>query len=675
MNGTSRPPRRWPLALTVSLGLLAFLTLRMTTLDRAGEPAPGEVAEFGLLPSHLVGGTAMSLPQYVPLPREWGALPFGAAAVPAFVLAGPSTWSLRLTAVLWHTCTLAVFALLAASLGGWRSAALFSAAWTLAPPLLVELQQFGWPSHLEACLPAGAALLALTAALRRDSAGLALFAGVLAGLAGSFAYSAAPVALAAAGVAVAASCRGWPIHPVAVTGGVVLGLAPALLQRVLWSGPAAAWQCADGDLRSVLLVVEGDHWQYSGEGALARAASLVGRDLAGMWGYGGGGEEGTALGWAVLVALVALTLAGLTRRPARVARPGLVGRDARVRWVVTRTAAGVIGLYALAALASGIELQPRYLSPLAPWALMVACGGAAMFGLPRRDAASGGRLALAVAGAALLLVSGTQVAWWDLGRGPGAGQLDRHLRGDRFALAVHERLSERPDAIQAVLREHPAQRVEALQAAGRAAQVRGSGAGAVRLSDHPVGVHPWIWEGWGIGLARDMGPSAARDLPAWMASTEADPRRRIAFGLGRGGPYHGPVALADPVPVALQREYCAGLGALQVYRRYPLFRHDPPWSARELVPGCDPDAVAIGAGMELARELLPDSGLAGGEGLLAWLHGPASDAAFAAAFECGFTAEREALEALRDEDWEDAAPPSTLEACLDSAPDSGAQGS
>ena len=649
---------------------VAFVALRTATLSRCVEPAIGEVCEFGLLADHASSGRVLlPLPEYVPLPREVGALPQGLFCAPLFAVFGSSSFALRLGNVLWHGVTALLFALLAGWLVGWRGALLFGGLWSLCPPLLSELQQFGWPSHLEMVALVAAGFLGVVVAASRTALRVpgSLLGGLSAGLAVAYAYSALPMALCLAVGVEVAHRRGlgparWPF-----LAGLIAGVAPAIVYRLGWTDSAQLWQLSDGRPLQFFLVWTGEYWQPATGGLRSRLADLLTHQLMGSWGFGDGDSPGTG-GWIYTAGVTAMASVGVARWwPA--ATP--------LRRLLVIVALACIATYLITCAVSGIEIQTRYLSPVAPFALLAASCCAA---LPLKR---GGRPAmdtvLALTAAAVVLVLGARVQWWDLTE-PSTVQLDGHVRGYRYADAVRTRIAARGTAaVLDAAQRHAHQRMDLLRIPGwalggpRNARSWWTSAQDVAV-ELPAAAHPLFWEGAGEALfpQQPLAPSARAELNAALALVDREisgpDAEKFAFGLGFGAPHrqldHGTwSAVMAELPAAARPAMCAGRGALEMDRRYGLFSTDIDTLAAGL-PGCTAETVAVGIGVQLARETLPDRPWPGGTPALEDWMADVPRPELQAACDCAYRAENEYLDRLANEPWRDLDGSPSLQRCL-----------
>jgi len=286
---------------------------------------------------------------------------------------------------------------------------------------------------------------------------------------------------------------------------------------------------------------------------------------------------------------------------------------------------------------------------------------------------------IALIAAAVVLVLGARVQFWDLADSPDI-HLDRHVRGFRYADAVRSRIgAQGAPAVLDAAQAHPTQRVDLLRVPGWVlGDPRDAGSwwaaarsGAAAL---PTGARALYWEGAGEALfpQHPGGAPQSAALSAVLAQVglELDgcDAARLAFGIGFGAPHRGLDTCAwssvmSELPRSARPAMCAGRGALEMDRRHDLFGTDLETLAQG-VPGCDPAALAVGLGLQLARETLPDRPWPGGApDLDDWLAEPLEPEQRAAG-ECAYRTESEFLGGLAGGDWRELDGSSTLERCL-----------
>lgn len=668
----------------------AFVVIRQFTLRRAFSPHTTEIADFGMLPEHLREGLIAPLPAYMPLIREGGSLAFGVFCAPVFEVMGSSVFALRTANVLWHVLVLVVFAAMAWRLGRVWSVLLFAGLWTLAPPALVKLQQFGWANHLETTLLGGLALLLLARSLGsrgwRPAALYAFGAGLTAGLATFYTY--VGLSLFAATLVTAVLVRLWRVGWLSVGAfvlGALLGLQPLIQARLGWFEPRGLWVLSGGDTMSFVLAQA--PLQHAGEdsGVLARASRLFFTRLPQVWGLNDPGQRIAALGWTYLGSLAALAALGVAHAVRnRQERPHL--RRGRSTLLIGATASVVVHLGAC--VMSGYEtsvLAARYLMPIAPFLMLLACAGAAAWRSERGWVRSA-VLGLTVVMAVIPLWMGA----WELasvGMLPAAAYRERNLRGYHFLSRMTQYLNTRPDPdLDALLERRPRERREVLLIVGEktalTARLHEPQGGEpwpdvvrARIAGFPEAAHPWLWEGAGRTI---VSPKLQRGGPNPHAVDQQLDARLVAELPAEPRLYHGlggwltvqrvndlataaAASGADPSGIAFPSA-CAGLATSQTHGRYGLLRTVPP--GQSWIQGCEETWLAVGVGMQLARETLPDAIWPDGEPLLRWwLPGGTRDAE-QEAFLCAYHAELAMLAAVASEDWDEADVEDPLDLCI-----------
>lgn len=658
----------------IAAACAAFAGVRTFTLLRTPSPNTAEVTEFGLFAEHLTRGLLGPPGAYMPLVREGGALLYGLFCAPLFAIAGPSFFTLRLSGVLWHATMLAVFGALAWRLARWRGVLLLATLWTLAPPSVVKLQQVGWASHLETAMLGGVALLALAMAVdarRRGScAAWALTAGVAAGLAPFFTYSGAGMA---AGVVIAAIWarpwrRGWPFC-VALGVGLALGVAPIFVSRLIWHDPQQYWALASGDPFTFLLGGFEANRATDGGGFLWRLFRLATRRLPEVMGFHQSPAQLVPVGRIYLVAGVTLLALGVSVRPrSRGEDEGHAGEDTRptTEAVILVGAGAAVFLHLVACAASDFDvntLHDRYLLPLFPFAALLASHGARV-GWSRGAVWRNWRLALLALAVAVPVVLGVA----ELTRTSPPVQVasaEFRIRGYRFTDPLRQHLAKLPPAELADLaQQHPLDRFEILRTHGEARSVGYLGQGVLAWSSAmgteaaamPGAGRPVLWEGIGRGLASGE-PFAGGVGAAVRTQDDEDPAvPSLLFGVGDGFrdirsshylPFLDEVEQATtPAQFA---HVCAGVGARLMHHRYGIQERLGP--GRTGIPGCREEWLAVGVGMQLARETLPDAEWLPGQPELGWYLPAQTPHRSETAFRCAYHAERDRQATVASPSW------------------------
>jgi len=681
--------RTWPVGL-VAATCAVFVVVRQFTLRRAFSPHTTEITDFGMLPEHLGEGLVAPLWTYMPLIREGGSLAFGVFCAPVFEVMGSSVFALRTANVLWHAMVLAVFAVMAWRLGRWWGVLLMGGLWTLAPPAVVELQQFGWANHLETTLLGGLSVLALGAAMGsrrwRPAAALAFAAGLAAGLATFFTY--VGLSMFAAALLAAILCRLWRVGWLSVAAfglGAGLGLLPLLQARLGWFDAGGLWALAGGDKMSFVLAQA--PLQHAGEqaGPLASAVRLIFLRLPTAWELGILGPRAALAGWIYMGSLGILAALGV-RRALRAGDDPKHERRGRAALLIGAAANVVVHLGACSV--SGYDttvLAARYLVPITPFVMLLACGGVEVWLRER------GRVRIAAK--VLTVIAAVIPLWmgmWDLAGEaslPSVAYREKNHRGYHFLsrMALYLRTDVSADEMDALIESRPQERPEYLRIVGEttaaSARSRHPGGGApwlaevnARFADFPDSAQPWLWEGAGHTVMQSLetGNRDHRSLPQRIDSTPmaglpVEPRIYHGFGGWLTIQHVQTLAAAvsadgaEPSHVTLPSA-CAGLAGSLMHQRYILLQATPP--GRSWVEGCEEEWLAVGVGMQLARETLPAARWPTGEPDLRWWVPGGDEVAQQEAFLCGYEAEMALLAAVADDAWHDAEVTDPLDLCL-----------
>jgi len=377
-----------------------------------------------------------------------------------------------------------------------------------------------------------------------------------------------------------------------------------------------------------------------------------------------------------LVVLIGMGLSWLLRRRHGDAPP----RSDRAATAPLIGAAAVIGLHLLLCVFSDFDvhaLQDRYLMPAAPFAFLLACTAGS---IPLRPDRGRWRIPLALAAAALSLgLCATQLARFSVPSGP--LHVESLLEGSRFTPPLRSHLeSLSPEQRVELAEDHPHDRFDILRTHGEAASVSAlsgdPGAWARSLQARSVDVHPParapFWEGAGRFLHSELFLPGLVSVGSYVDPGPSDPQHRIhlLFGLGDGTLDHAPgeltstlILVARQLPDEDLPYVCAGVGARLMHHRYSLLEQPPPFFVLER---CREDWLAVGMGMQLARETLPGTAWPPDEPRLDWWV-PQDVASIAQdAFVCGYERERWGLVAIADEGWgEGDEPRSALVVCLE----------
>ncbi len=687
--GRLAPPSRWtssrgPLVLAITVSAVLFLGLRVGTLPTLGART-AEINEFGLLAVDLNNGLEEPLEGHITHPRELCSIPWGFFVAPVFRLLGPSMYSLRLSSVLWNTLALCVFALLAGRVAGWRGASLFGALWVLAPPGLVELQWFGLPNHLEACLISGLGLLCLSRAATLGRARSSLFwvtlAGLFAGLAVSFHYTSAPMPLAMA--ATVALCP-WryraPLFAFLALG-LFCGMCPVFATRLVDMGAGSA------DILGAAMAGPGEPKSESGYW-LARAVKLALVEPLALPGFDVS-HGGYGAGLAYVCGLALLCLPGLRRFLQVLARPA-GSRPLRSRG--SDTAGEVVAVccilflvgFVLAVLLLGLPYEHWDLAPVWPYGFLLATTS---LGSSRLRA--WGKEQLGPAAVLFALAFPLIPPCWALLHPPQREPfpcIDCMFKGYRPSQQVRERLESTSPAVlleRVVLGdtdrfewcEHLG--VGVALAHAEEGQERAFWAAVQRHGDRlPRLSRPAYWQGVGSTLvelerARDRAPGEQGSPTGRLVETiDSHVERRasrlaLAFGMGREfwseATHPNDPVVWNRITVELEEDtvwaMCAGSGAIGMYERH--WYHHPPGRTAPTIPpvplmlrkGCTIETMALGMGIELARETLPEEEWAD-PGLLLdrWYDGPSPQVA-RDQLAAGYRAERVYVHALQGTTW------------------------
>lgn len=675
---------RRAVALTISAAVVLFLVVRLYVLDHSWMHGEEQI-EFGLFADHLVhGGVSLDrLRDYQPQPREGGTLFFGAFCAPVFATAGSTYYSLRLCSVLWHTGTLVVLALLAALLAGPLGAALISALWILAPPLLIFLGHYGCPNHLEVTPLTGLAILLLAHGVGRGAARrlrlCTAACGLLCGLAITFHLSALPMVLAVALATEVAHRRAWGPSRWVYLAGLAVGLLPLLFNESYWSNLSGYWNSTGGNPLLFLIQEETSSYITSTKSVWARLLGFFRFNLFDMWDFQG--QRSLLQGAAYLAAILTLCLLGLSSPRGAPEEDAHTEGRVRQRSLVLLAAGAAVLLYTLATLLSGFELdmaEKRYLAPLMPYLLLLAASAAAIPGLRR------GRLLrpviTLVAALTALFLCGHALAITYFNAGTDA-RIDRWLRGYTWCdHPMGRSLARAPRQERlALVASRPRDRTQLLR-------IHGWAAGAGLLKDGlpdlqgarliqasaglPAVAAPYFWEGVGERLARwallDAGDKQQRrqrgtQIAGWVASQTPWPGLPyLAFGLGKQFHDDGSVEFLlqawapfiGSLPQGLRQQACAGLGSWSFSRRD--FN-----TARNLVEvkWCAPSAYAAGLGLQLAREILPVGAAPDPAPRLRWWSDDIASPSTARAFGCALRAESRRVAILAASGWREAPAP------------------
>jgi len=660
---------------------VSFVGVRTFTLERCFSPHTAEVCDFGMFAEHLSAGLMGPPPVYTPMAREAGSLVFGAFCSPLFVGDAGSFHALRLCSVMWHALLLTVFGTLAWHLGRWPGAVAFGALWALAPPAIVKLQQMGWASHVETTLFGGVAVWALSRAVvvagGWRSAAWALLAGLAAGGACAFAYAGASMAAAVAVTALAVRLwrKGWGA-PTALVIGMALGVLPAVLLRVLTYDAALTWTSARGDPLHFLMGWPAEFWVRAQVGWFNRMLEMVSRTLPEAWGFvaAPGARTTIRLGGLYLVSL--LVLAGIASTRGRRAVQEAAGPDPGRRVIRTAAISSVL-LHVLLCVCSGLSgefMRDRYVLPLAPYLMLLASGAAAV-GWRRGPWVANWPVPLVVASGVVVLALGAGELARIAACEP-AGYRERNLIGHRHTASLSTHLwNMQPHELLRLAADHPCDRRELATIHGDIGSGRGQRMGAIPQAwwhavvreswGQPPAAQPFFWEGVGRNVLLHGAISADQLPPAFHALRDrfwdpADPlAARVCFGMGtrhtnRGSPGFE-VSWRDlrksSSPEMLPA-LCAGVAASEMRERYGLrvSPADGVWEA--WIPGCQVSWLAMGIGMQLARETRPGASWPPGEPLLSWWFGPPHVHGAPQAFRCGYDLELDLLERLQSPDWQ-----------------------
>ena len=672
-----RLPPRYATILTV-VGLTAlYLIVRVAILGRSFDPMWDEERAFGLLPDHMLTGLIVPYLDYLTLAREGGSLLVGPPYAAVYAFFGSTFYSLRLCNVLFHAVTMVVFCLTAASVTGWRGAAVFGLLWCLAPPGLVNLQQAGWFNHLEACLPAGLALLLLAASLRaadhRWSWGIACLSGLSAGLAVFCAYSALPHLGALLLVALIALRRHVSIRRPAFVLGTALGFVPTIAVRALYMDVATDWQRAGGNIFLYMV-------QETPESALvlhvplgARIGALLTEhwhDLLKFsivdWVCGGAVVDAAYLaciGGLAVISVAAFLGNRLTFVRIRRGRP-------TVAEAIVLTAVLTFLMYLLVYLSSGFggSGTNRYLAPLFPYLLLLsACS------LPSR-VQDDPRTWSMIGKIPILVMIGVAVAVGGLGAnklyqsGRERGHFDRVLKGYHLIHVAsafgHRSLEDRMDAA----RTHVQDRVELLRMIGyqESNELLSADVGDAiwsqaneQSAELPTCAAAYYWEGVGLSLAERAFDPEARPAVLETVKQRNGPHLdedALAFGLGNGfvREHYGNLddvwpRLQESLPEDLRHSMCLGLGAADLRQRN---LWAAPAAARGDLGDCRFETYATGMGIQLGRELFrPDTLPDETPRAIWWLKADLAPAGQAPMVE-GFVAEAARVAAVAACPWE-----------------------
>ena len=672
----------------------AFLAVRLYTLRNDVSLHTIEMCDFGLWPAHLVSGPLGPPAAYMALVREGGNLIFGLVAAPVYALLGPSFYALRVSNVAWHVGTTLVFAALAYRLARWRGALLFGALWTLAPPALIKLQQTGWANHLETTLIGGLALLSLTMALdaRRPLARVAwpLAAGLFGGLAVFFTYAGLSMAggLVVAALATRLWRRGWSVV-LFLAAGFGLGLIPLVLARVVWYDPQIYWELAGGDLLTFLLGGAERARLDDPGGPLWRAGSLSTVRIPEILALEVPGHRVIALGRLYLVGLATLVACGVMWQLRRRDPDGeTVGISSASLGVLVGAGATVV-LHLLLCVLSDFDvrtLQDRYVVPVAPFAFLLAATAAAIPLRPDR-----GRWLTAPALAAAPLVLGLGAAQITAHTTPnGPLHVESMLKGHRFTSPLRSHLEALSPADRArAAEQRPHDRFEILRTHGAAASILAQSGGAtawgrtllVESDSTPPPGRPALWEGIGRSVVSVRSTIDPATFTAHLAEGPDDPvlRAHLLFGMGDGDMDRSTAELdaslirvtsmaSDPALPVL----CAGVGARLMHNRYALLEQPAP---SDVLQRCADEWLAVGMGMQIARETLPDRVWPHDEPQLQWWVPQEVSGREQRSFKCGQVWESRAQVAIAGEGWVAAeSGVSPLVACLGVADPGGSEG-
>ncbi len=681
------PISRYVPLISIAVACAVFAVVRLFTLRRDFHPHKIEITDFGILAAHLPDGLIAPPSAYMPLVREGGSLAFGLFCASAFAVMGPSLLTLREANVLWHVLVLAVFAALAWRLARGWGVALMACLWTLAPPALIKLQQFGWANHLETTLLGGLAVALFAASLTtrrwRPSAAYAFGAGMTAGLAPFFTY--VGLSMMASLVLAAVLCRVWRTRRTALlflAAGLFVGLVPLAMARLMWFDPAGIWYSSGGSAADFLLGASPLPAAGANATLPASGFQLLFVCLPRVWGFPGPAGPSAASGWLYLLPVYALIALGIAFRPRPGEGAGVAERSQhRGRTAVMVAAGSMIVVHLGACLALGLNaamLPDRYVLPIAPYLMLLACSAAAvpwrkgpwLHNWPR----------LLAVGLALVPLGLSEVHMVSAARQPDRSQQQRSFKGYRFVSGMIGCLRQRPaDDLYRLAEQRPDDRFELLRLMGETTAFRlqseslskGADWGAVvaaEFADLPEAAHPWLWEGAGRAvLPASSSPGRGLDGGRSMDLLRADlpPSSRMYFGLGynldttdRPGFSKVWTEVRGFVPPQGMRAVCAGVAAGQAHHRYVLLDHGLP--GQSWIDGCEVDWLATGIGMQVARETLADTHWAEDEPYLAWFvpwldHPTAQDA-----FMTAYHAERDLLAILATEGWLDASVVDTL---------------
>ena len=676
------PLTRWVHRHATILAILGvtvlYLFVRASVLGRSFEPMWDEERKFGLLPSHLLHGLIVPYWDYLTMPREGGSLLVGPPYAAVFALFGSSFFALRLCNVLFHAVTMIVFCLGAATVAGRRGAVAFGVLWSLAPPGIVLLQQAGFVNHIEACLPAGLALVLLVAGLegagRRWTGPLSLLAGLSAGLAVFFAYSALPLVGSLLVIVLVAIRRRRGFPRTAFVVGTLLGLSPAVAVRVLFTNVGADWVRSG---KNVFLFLVHDSTESAltvHEPLIARIGSFLAHDWHGVfdfavlqWRCGGTAVD---LAYLTCVGGLAVFAAGL-QLGNRAALRRLIRGESRAMDVVVLVTTLSLVSYISAYLTSGFggNSANRYLAPLFPYLLLLSSGSLAAhvedgttIWLRRRTLL----LVIALGGAALLGGFGSLKLYRD---GLSSGHFDREIKGYYFVnvAGAFNRIPAQ-EKLQAI-RTHPEDRVELLRLLGfqetDAWLVEGLDSDMWSAADQsaaffPSCVVPYYWEGVGLALGEwTLDPAAKWRVAETLAHRSGRhlDEHALAFGLGNGFVRDRYDRLGEAWPLLdasltddLRRSMCLGLGAADMRQRNFT---TAPNVVRGEYGDCDLDTYATGMGLQLGRELLAPQPLPDEQPRASWWLTDDLAAAAQAPLIEGFASEAERMAAVTACQWDE----------------------